>query len=815
MSRFQDQSTCWEANSSAANKDVSRFHDESSRWDPNDSRINKDVSRFQDQSSCWDESVLKSKQTTTPAIAAGGGVDQVDASTVIRTTNLNVSAPPFEPTGIKLAKQQSTEPSPSSSVPAMVEQHLNMSLNQPQPQPQQQQQPSLFRQPLPPPPQTPPAFKQPQQQQQPPLIHGCCMMRVHSLFSFYMQLANADETLMTMNVRPDEMAKPFERPPPIGTLCISPYHVDKQSAFYRARVLETPQPPAAAPTSGTSTTAASISSSSSTTSSANANSSFNTSIVKTDAKCKIVYVDYGNEDYVNFYELYRMTSAEMRGVEPLAIHCSLRLTDELAAWLDSVSSNDAHATLLNAFKQITSKAPQLTARPHRNVKQRIGSSSSSSSSSSTTSFQPVPVDLFVGDVNVCDLLVQAALAFELDTRVLEVRVLAAHVSPDNGGVRVRLLNKLLLDKLDKMMRIEWAAAASIQQQQQQQPNQMFVSRLPTSLVDLLTPPQHQQQQQQQGAPMYGRARLVERVNSNDSTLRVRFVDFDDFEASVACADVRPMSTNAAAVLTATSSPQQVVISDRCMQLSNAHKLRTLTRAQLEHLAEIVKLLLVVGGETTAETTTTAANSGEQEDESTSSSQRRHHHHQRRLRATVVSSSSSSTGNTDENEKWRNAPVRIVDVESEELDCNCVVEMCVELMSEPFEGNVLSSNMDGHENRVNIECLHKLSSPRAQTLVELQKLFRSTGLIDTSASNEYLTPSSANTSPPTPMTGHDDAERSFSLNSTMYLIDLRPSINRSSLNDLASPTSLVYFMIQLLCFNLKLAILIILNRTRLT
>ena len=42
------------------------------------------------------------------------------------------------------------------------------------------------------------------------------------------------------------------------------------------------------------------------------------------------------------------------------------------------------------------------------------------------------------------------------------------------------------------------------------------------------------------------------------------------------------------------------------------------------------------------------------------------------------------------------------MESEELDCNCVLEMCVLLMSEPFEGTVLSSNMDGHENRVNIE-----------------------------------------------------------------------------------------------------------------
>ena len=141
------------------------------------------------------------------------------------------------------------------------------------------------------------------------------VIQVKSLENFYFQVYDSENQLMNMQRILDNTSlhKPFEKIPPIGSLCICKYKVDKGDQFYRAQVIE--------------------------------NSDM--------TMLKVFYIDYGNEDYVNIAEIFKMES-ELKIIPPLAINCSLYFTNKFNNIIKLLSQN-ANVTS-NLQQQISDKS---------------------------------------------------------------------------------------------------------------------------------------------------------------------------------------------------------------------------------------------------------------------------------------------------------------------------------------------------------------------------------------------------------------------------------------------------------------------------
>jgi len=202
------------------------------------------------------------------------------------------------------------------------------------------------------------------------------VMKTNSLEDFYLQTEDADVHLMNMKVELDKCRKVFEKPPQLGTICVAPYHIDKQ--YYRAQIIEIDKQ----------------------TNFNNPNTSFNTSINKyNESKVKVLYIDYGNEDIVDINEIFKIT-LELKNIPPLTLNCRLNLSKKLKEWIKRMSNSNLDVTndLQKCFIRLTSKSKiKLKVIKETKIEPKNGAATHIRA-------PPLLVDAFLADENICEHL---------------------------------------------------------------------------------------------------------------------------------------------------------------------------------------------------------------------------------------------------------------------------------------------------------------------------------------------------------------------------------------------------------------------------
>ncbi len=247
---------------------------------------------------------------------------------------------------------------------------------------------------------------------------------------------NADVQLMNMKQDLDKCRRPLDKTLlQIGLSCVVPYRVDGQN--YRAQVIEINKTVVTSTSSTTTTSALNTSASN------NQNASFNSSLIKVkEDKVKVLYIDYGNEDYVDASEVYR-TTAELKNNPPLAHKCQLNLNRRIRSWLARMKDQDKEVMeeLVRSFKSLTSKSV-LSVKVIDGVKNIV--------------------DLFVGEVNICELLVESVVSSLKQAgvveRVREIKeeaefsgvVVNYRLNLSRFGTEVRVVNELMLTMIEEL-----------------------------------------------------------------------------------------------------------------------------------------------------------------------------------------------------------------------------------------------------------------------------------------------------------------------------------------------------------------------------
>ena len=368
VSKFHDESSKWSANDETAcqelnetsylsfldnkNLSVSKFHDESSKWTVSDDTNqipdltneidqtldinNLSASRFHDQDSRWtneDTSIVQNNDQTLSYV-----------SNTINEANVSVwdSDPNRSVFDMSKKKPDKIE---------LVDEAVNRKLDLNEETERQVDAPAYLN-----------------------VFYGFAL-NVNSLDNFYVQVDEADTQLMHMKTELDKCRKPYDKSTPqVGTLCVAPYHVDNQ--YYRAQITEVTK----------------------TNNSNNPNTSFNTSVIKlSETRMKVLYIDYGNEDYVDSAEIFRITT-ELKMKEPLAVNCQLNLNKKLLAWMDGLTAanRDAYNELMiKSFKSLTAQC-----KLKLNVINKCAAPNSTK----------LLVDVFVNDENICNSLMLSTLS---------------------------------------------------------------------------------------------------------------------------------------------------------------------------------------------------------------------------------------------------------------------------------------------------------------------------------------------------------------------------------------------------------------------
>ncbi|RNA16358.1 maternal tudor isoform X1 [Brachionus plicatilis] len=244
------------------------------------------------------------------------------------------------------------------------------------------------------------------------------IIHVNSMDDFYFQAENADLKLMNMRHVIDKCVKKFDKPVKVGDLCISRYHVDDQ--MYRAQVIDVKS------------------------SALNLNQSINSTLKLPDQTVRIRYIDYGNEGYVNASQLFKC-EPELKQVEPLALKCKLNVNKKLSNLIHRLNELRKDASdIVQYFKVVTGRS-KVTVKVLRQVDFDLKSS---------------PVDLFINNENICEVLVSEALAClsiqSEPTQPLQIKIntpkpeFSAHVlNVGNEFTKsVKLKNLNILQKID-------------------------------------------------------------------------------------------------------------------------------------------------------------------------------------------------------------------------------------------------------------------------------------------------------------------------------------------------------------------------------
>ncbi len=257
------------------------------------------------------------------------------------------------------------------------------------------------------------------------------ILKVNTLDDFFVQDENADLQLMFMKQFLDKCQRPYEKSHiQFGLNCVAPYHVDRHK--YRAQVTEINK--------------MAVSNTSS------QNNSFNQSLTKSkENKVKVLYIDYGNEDYVDACEIYK-TTMELKSIPPLAQRCRLNLNTRICSWMTLMKDggNNIINELIECFKSMTSKSVL-------SVNVIDGTDNL--------------VDIFICSKNICDLLVENTINNMKQAEIIERgknvvkelefsgRVVNYELNLCRFGTEIRTVNESVL-KFIEQSSISWTDCAN-------------------------------------------------------------------------------------------------------------------------------------------------------------------------------------------------------------------------------------------------------------------------------------------------------------------------------------------------------------------
>lgn len=516
------------------------------------------------------------------------------------------------------------------------------------------------------------------------------VMRVNSLDDFYLQIEDADVQLMEMKAALEKCRKPYEKTPQLGTICVAPCHIDSQ--YYRAQIVEIEK-------------AANFSVN-------NPNSSFNTSISKLteSTRVRLHYIDYGNEDFVDLSEIYKI-SLELKNIAPLALNCRLNLSRKLKDWINKMADlkQDVTDDLKKCFKRLTSKSKiKLKVIKETNIETRNGE---------LNHIRPpaLLVDAFLGDENICDsLLVNTMISYQPKTLLPDVKLNETKEKDFDGylinmksfdkltlfevNVQNQSVLKLIDDLFQNFNNINDCSSHNLEEKNINGP--FCFAPLPEHLVEsykLKNP--------------YSRVAILEKLTSltepKSTRVQVQFIDFDFKQW---------MDMDNLIMINSYLSQIQPSVERFYLNVQNGSDMSTLSNLQLEHLNEIFRNLI---------------NMNEiQMDESKFNWSAKFKTVILTSNTNVFATASKDTNKITKTNRIRLDSIRLYDTEREMLDVNRILEMCISIMARPFVGHITHNESDFTQ----FECLSSASAPIY--LNELQKIYRSSGyFIDETKSPE--------------------------------------------------------------------------------
>lgn len=171
--------------------------------------------------------------------------------------------------------------------------------------------------------------------------------------------------------------------------------------------------------------------------------------------------------------------------------------------------------------------------------------------------------------------------------------------------------------------------------------------------------------------------ISERNTSSSSEVKVKFIDYE-YQCRIKESDLITMES----CFNKNHLPSSIEVIK--LDLNNEKSLTKLNKNQLEHLSEIFMNLV------TYNQTCTAIGTSEK-----------------------IHAARSNRGN--------NQTVRLFDKQRENLDINCIIEMCIELMINPYQCTLTHLENDYSQ----FDCVNKLVMSE-QYENELQKIYRASG-----------------------------------------------------------------------------------------
>ena len=367
------------------------------------------------------------------------------------------------------------------------------------------------------------------------------VLHVNSLKDFYVQIDNADEMLMRMNI---ELSSQIEKIPSIGALCLVKDTTDEQ--LYRAKIIGVKN--------------------------SNNNMSMNSSAYLQEPKFEVIYIDFGNVVSVPMSNVYKISS-DLKHMKPLALNCELNYTSKLKSWIDKLEeTKQSSQSLVKCLKTLTSKS---------HVEVRVIKSSKNGKSL---------VDLFIGNDNVCDNLVLDAISLHKPIQIhsidtsqsnkdspteLDVYLIgldeAQFFSSKRNLTQIKVLHATMLKLVDSSS----VLTAFLAKKQYAKDDLYCLAPLPRLFKDNFALKN-----------AYGRVFITERKNSSSESSKklvlANFIDFD-YQAWIEKSTLLKASDD---LLKMTSS-----VENFNLNLANNADLARLTKSQLEHLNEIFKLLV--------------------------------------------------------------------------------------------------------------------------------------------------------------------------------------------------------------------------------
>jgi hypothetical protein len=498
------------------------------------------------------------------------------------------------------------------------------------------------------------------------------VLYIKSIENFYVQVDEADEKLMSMRIDIDRTVNKNDKIPSAGTLCIAVLPQDNQC--YRAKVID----------SGVSNMN-------------QPNINLNNSVNR-DPKVKVLCYDYGNEESVSVSNLYRM-STEHKNTSPLALNCRLNYSSKLKSWLkQQQKDDDSIESLLKTFKKLVSKS-KVVAKVLKRNHQKMNRDESDL------------VDLFIGQDNICDLLVLNSISI---TKPIQIATIDSTTQLDTNtqsdcsdfdsfvinlnkfkqnSIEIKLINESIVRSLDN---------SCTRTSDQSKCDELY------SLAPIPDPIRVKFALKNK----FGRVYVKETKHSASSDLVL--VHFVDFDAEIWINKIALIKRDEKLTLRFQSAIQRFNL-----DMHNSADLIRLSAFQVEHLFEIFKLLI---NYKSVESKLRKDEILELKGWST------------RLNTAVVE---SSTNRLNSNADF--ASVRLIDPLRENLDVNYIMESCLSLMLKPFRGHLIHLENDFSQ----FDCVHELSDSAIYSF-EIKKIFKST--MSSSSTNGELTNGHANGKP---------------------------------------------------------------------